>query len=472
MLLKTKTRTRFPPSPTGPFHVGGARTALFNFIFARQTGGDFILRIEDTDKERSDKRFEDDILAGLKWLKLDHDEFYRQSEREEVYEKYLTKLLKNNTAFWCNHTREELAQEKTIQMQNKQPLRHACDHKLINTNKKGIIRLKSANKKIKFHDLVRGEIEYDGDLLGDMAIAKNEKTPLYNFAVVVDDYEMKISHIIRGEDHISNTPKQILIQEALEIERPTYAHLPLILGLDRSKLSKRHAATSVNEYKKDGYLSEAFINFMVLLGWNPGDNREVIDIKEIIKIFSLEKTQKGGAIFNLDKLNWFNKEYINNMAIKDLSLQLTNYIPLDWQNKIKEDPSYWEKIVEMEKPRLTKLSEIKSNTEYFFEKPKFPQSLIAWKEENLDQTGQHIDKLIILLSNIEIPLFNSEEIKKTIWNYAEEKGKGSVLWPFRVALTGQAKSPDPFSVAEILGKKETLERLNYAKQMIHGKPIY
>ncbi|MCF7835870.1 MAG: glutamate--tRNA ligase [Candidatus Marinimicrobia bacterium] len=471
-----KVRTRVAPSPTGPLHVGTTRTAFFNYLFARQHKGDFVLRIEDTDTQRSDKRFEKDIIDGLEWLDLKYDEFYRQSERKDIYEKYVDKIIKNGKAFWCYHTLDELNKEKTRQMQNREAPKHVCSHKNETPpdfeNKKRVLRLRGVDKKIKFNDLIRGSIEYNGSLFGDIVIARDEKTPLYNLAVVIDDHEMEISHIIRGEDHIPNTPKQILIQEALGIKRPLYAHIPLILGTDRSKLSKRHGASSVNEYKKNGYLANAFRNFMVLLGWNPGDNKEFFNEEELLKEFSLKNVQKGGAVFNIEKLDWFNKEYIKNTPLDELSKELLSFIPEEWEGKIKENNEYWEKIIKLEKPRLIKLSEIKERIEFFFDKPNPTKSLLVWKKENMDKTVQHLDTIANLLSNLDSGSFTQEKIKETIWEYTEENGRGNVLWPFRVALTGLSKSPDPFSVAEILGKEECLKRVTYAKNMIYGNPSY
>lgn len=475
--LKNKNigvRTRFAPSPTGPLHVGGARTALFNYLFSKKTGGKFVLRIEDTDAQRSDKRFEKDILDGLKWLKIEPDEFYRQSERTNVYEKYLKKILSSGKAFWCYHTKEELADEKKKQMENKRPPRHICEHKREKngTQKKkgveGIVRVKGSDKKIKFHDLIRGDIEFDLSLLGDIAIAKDEKNPLYNFAVVVDDYEMGITHVIRGEDHISNTPKQIIIQKALGIQSPLYAHMPMILGTDRSKLSKRHGATSVNEYNRQGYLADAFVNFLAFLGWNPGGEEEILGIKEIVQKFSLEKIQKGGAVFNIDKLSWFNREYIKKTSSVELAGQIAEFMPEELRKKISENNERWEKIVELEKTRISTFSEIKDEVGYFFEKPNYSKSLLLWENDSSETTKNHLDNIIILLSGLKSSNFDKESIKQCIWPYTEEKGKGSVLWPFRVALTGLAKSPDPFIVSEILGKEEVLSRLEYAKSMMHG----
>jgi glutamyl-tRNA synthetase len=468
-------KTRIAPSPTGFFHIGTARTALFNYVFSRQKNGVFVLRIEDTDQDRSDKRFEKDIIDGLHWLGLRYDEFYRQSERETIYQEYINRLLKERKAFWCYHDQEELHREKRAQVQMREPPRHICSYKRkdrILKTKRGVIRLRGVEKKIRFEDLIRGEVEFDGALLGDIAIAKSERRPLYNLAAVIDDFETKITHVIRGEDHIPNTPKQILIQEALGIKRPIYAHLPLILGPDRSKLSKRHAAVSLNEYRREGYLPEAILNFMAFLGWNPGDDRELISLPELIKIFSLEKIQKGGAVFNLDKLNWLNRQYVRRLSNDALSAKLLNYIPPQWRKRIKTNSRFWQKIVKLERERIVKLSDITKNIDLFFVKPTFSKSLLVWKEENLEKTAKHIDKLIILLSKIKPEDFNERSVEKAVKDYAEEEGRGNVLWPFRVALSGKAKSPDPFSIAAILGKQETLKRLRYAKEMIYGNPQY
>ena len=275
-----KIVVRMAPSPTGNFHVGGARTALYNFLFARKNNGKFILRIEDTDKERSKKEFEDDIFESLEWLRLKYDKSYRQSERGEVYKNYIEKMLSNGSVYE--------AEDK-------------------------VIRFKNPNKKIKFNDLVRGEIEFDTTELKDFVIAKSMDEPLYHLAVVVDDLESDITHVIRGEDHISNTPRQILIQEAIGAPRPIYAHLPLILAPDRSKLSKRKHGESVSldYYREKGYSPAAIINYLALLGWNPGTEQEIFTLEELIKVFDLARVHKGGAIFDEKKLAWVNRKHFN-----------------------------------------------------------------------------------------------------------------------------------------------------------------
>ncbi len=277
---KENVIVRMAPSPTGKLHIGTARTALYNFLYARQNRGKFILRIEDTDKERSQKEFDTDIIESLNWLGLEYDELYRQSERVAIHESYIKKMLDKNSVYESDD---------------------------------GVIRFKNPNKKIKFNDLIRGEIEFDTTDLGDFVIAKSLNEPLYHLAVVVDDYESKITHIIRGEDHISNTPRQILIQEAIGAERPLYAHLPLILASDRSKLSKRKHGESVSldYYRQKGYLPSAVVNYLALLGWNPGTDQEIFTLDELIKTFDLRKVHKGGAIFDEKKLAWVNRKHYN-----------------------------------------------------------------------------------------------------------------------------------------------------------------
>jgi glutamyl-tRNA synthetase len=424
--------TRFAPSPTGMLHVGGARTALFNYLFARQNNGKFILRIEDTDKERSKKEFEEDIINSLKWLGINWDEFYKQSERTEIYKKYLEKLLKENMAYVSEEPKG---------------------------NSKSVIRLRNKNKKISFDDLIRGKIEFDTTELGDFVIAKDKETPLYHFAVVVDDSEMGVTHVIRGEDHISNTPRQILIQEALGFPRPIYSHIPLILGPDRSKLSKRHGESSVIEYKDLGYLPEALNNFIAFLGWNPGTEKEIYSMEELIKDFSLKKIQKSGAIFNIVRLDWINKEYIKNIDISKIKKWITSYIPEEKINNL---------IVNLLKERINKLSDIKNLYEagelnYFFKQPEYEKEKLLWREEkDLNNTKSILEKAIDIIKDVNEENFTQENIKSAIWTYAEEKGRGNVLWPIRMALTGLNKSPDPFVVSEIIGKKEVLKRLKYA----------
>ena len=418
MSKKPKIRVRFAPSPTGPLHIGAARTTLFNYLFAKKNKGSFILRIEDTDRKRSKKKFEDDIMNSLEWLGLQWDEKYNQSQRIKIYQKYLKKLLDSGQAY-----------------------------------KKEILWFKNPNKKIVFNDLVRGEVEFDSSVFGDFSLAKSLKEPLYNFAAVIDDYEMKISHVIRGEDHISNTPKQILIYKALGLPIPKFAHLPLILGSDKSKLSKRHGAVSMEEYQKQGYLPEAMINFMALLGWNPGTDKELFSLKELIKNFSLEKIQKGGAVFNINKLDWFNSYYIKKMPIGELTNLCLPYLP-----KSNFSKSKLEKIIKLEQERIKKIPEIGDMVEFFFKEPKYKPNLLKWRDMKKKEIKESLNKLEKILSKSKIGDAERRLLK------TEDRGK--LLWPLRVALTGREKSPPPFEIAEILGKKEVLKRIKYAQKLL------
>jgi len=503
-------RVRIAPSPTGPLHIGVTRTALFNYLFTKQNKGKFILRIEDTDIERSDKKYEKDIIENLKWLGLNWNRdcpldtvlesrtvskgqsLYRQSQRTVIYQKYIEKLLDSKQAFWCDHTKEELEKEKKEQMKKKEAPRHICNRK--GKAKAGIIRFHCPDKKIVFNDLIRGKLEFDGGLLGDISIAKDKNIPLYNFAAAIDDVEMKISHVIRGEDHISNTPKQILIQEALGLTPPQFAHLPLILGPDKSKLSKRHGAVSIDWYKKEGYLPEAMINFMVLLGWNPGTEKEIFSLKELIKEFSLERVQKGGAIFNLERLNWINGQYIRQMDLDKLTKLCLTYLVQDklivpvWGQGSKAKMyavapdafgvkeykivatkelvnfTYLKKIVALEQERLKKLSEIGELTKFFFlDKLDYEAELLIWKKMTLEQVKKNLDILDEVLSKM--AKFDQKSLEDVLMPLAKKHGSGELLWPLRVALTSQKASAGPFEIAEILGKEKTLKRIQQAKNL-------
>ena len=457
-MTNNKIRTRIAPSPTGPFHVGNARTALFNFLFTKKHGGRIYLRIEDTDKERSRKEYENDIIASLKWLGLGWDGgIIRQSERGDIYNKHLGKLLDEGQAFYCFHPAEE--SEKTLPS-----LAHICDHKHLTAAdlesrhlKEGIIRLKNPGGAISWPDIVRGEVLFEAELLGDISLAKDLDTPLYNFAVVADDHEMGITHVIRGEDHISNTPKQILIQRALVFDPPQYAHVPLILGSDRSKLSKRHGATSVSEYREQGYLPEAVINFLVLLGWHPQDNQEIFSLEELIDKFDLSRVQKGGAIFNVDKLDSTNQHYIKSLSVENLADLLKPYL-----NEFNPTANQLSKIAKHFQDRLKKLSDIKELAGYIFELPDYEARLLCWKNTSLQETLENLELIKRKLEGLNERQFDIDYLTTELMPLVNEKGRGEVLWPLRVAISGLDKSLGPFELMEILGKDETLSRLNLA----------
>ena len=393
--MSEKVIARIPPSPTGYFHIGRARMALFNYLFAKKHGGEIVLRLEDTDRERSKKEYEEDIIESLKWLGVSYDSGpFRQSERNEVYGKYVQKMLDNGTAYVSQET----------EGQNKE-----------------VIRFKNPNKTVSFTDVIRGEISFDTTELKNFVIARNIGDPLYHLTVVIDDHEMGVTHIIRGEDHISNTPRQILLQEAIGAQRPVYAHLPMILAPDRSKMSARHGAVSVREYREKGYLPQAFVNYLALLGWNPGTEQEIFTMEELIEQFDLKKIQKGGAIFDEKKLDWVNRQHINRL-------------PPDEKLKIIAREFDAEKIPELNPEK------------------------IGWKTVSKEETLRHLEKLAELIKNGEDPM-----------PYAEREGKGNVLWPLRYALTGLLASPDPITIMKILGKEKSLERLERAIMVLNAK---
>jgi glutamyl-tRNA synthetase len=437
--------TRIPPSPTGHLHIGTARTALFNYLFAKHHGGTMVFRSEDTDKARSTKEFEDEIIEGLQWLGLtwDNDVIVRQSERAPLYRTYLEKMIASGTAYLS----EEESKNEPGQLVT-------------------LVRLKNPNKVITFNDLVRGDITFDTTELGDIIIARNIDDALYHFTVVVDDFEMGVTHVLRGDDHISNTPRQILIQEAIGAPRPIYAHLPLILATDRSKMSKRHGAVSLGEYKKAGYTKEAILNYLALLGWNPGTDQELFTLEELVDAFDFHHIHKGGAVFDIKKFAWFNREYLNKLSGDDFRTYITEQFP----ERLSALPQYSEelltKVMSVIRERINTRAEFHELTaageyDYFFATPTYESDLLKWKNDtSLDEALPRLQKALETLKTADFG--SMEAIKSSLWPLAEELGKGEVLWPLRVALSGSAKSPDPFTLAFILGSTETLARIETA----------
>ena len=486
-------RARIAPSPTGPMHIGTARTALFNYLFARQNKGKFVLRIEDTDKERSEQKWTDEIIEQLKWLEIKWDEGpdvggesgpYKQSQRADIYKKYLEKLLEQKSAYYCFCNAEELEAKRQERLgrgvapKYDGKCSHLSEEEVKNNLAKGlpcVIRFKIKSKKVKFGDLVRGDVEFDAGLLGDMVIAKNLGAPLYHFAVVVDDFEMKISHVIRGEEHLPNTPRQILIQEALGFYQPAYAHLPLLLNPDRSKLSKRQGDVALVDYREQGYLPEAIINFMVLLGWNPGTEKEVFSLAQLEKEFSIERVQKAGAIFNSQRLDFINGYYIREKPIEKLTELCEPYLKkygLLVQGQVSKEKL--QKIVETSKTRMKKLSDIADLCDFFFEdKLVYEKEMLRWsKMSDKDIKGAFLlcDKILL-----ELKTWDIKKIEKVLLDGAvefnkqkgyPEQNRGFLLWPLRVALSGKKASPSPFEIADILGKEKTLKRIKEALKLL------
>ncbi|MGB8816213.1 MAG: glutamate--tRNA ligase [Minisyncoccia bacterium] len=433
---------RFPPSPTGPFHIGNTRTALYNYFYAKQNGGKLLFRLEDTDRERSKEEYSLDIIEGLKWLKIDIDfnNVYKQSEHSNTYRKYLEKLITEEKAYISKEEPKEEGQRSEV------------------------IRLKNPGKKVIFEDIIRGEVEVDTTELGDFVIAKSMDEPIYHLAVVIDDFEMGITHIMRGEDGIYNTPRQILIQEALGFTRPIYAHIPFILNADKSKLSKRNQGESVSlkYYRENGFLPEALINFLAFIGWNPGGEREIYSMDELIEKFDIKKVQKSGGIFNLEKLLWFNKEYIKKLPKEKVKSEIKKRLPADMQ-----DERILEKITPMITERINVWSDVEKmlisgDIQYYFVIQEYTTEILVWKKGGTkEEAKENLTSVKELLKNEDEEL-SSEKAKELLWGLAEKKGMGNVLWPTRVALSGKEKSPDPFTLINILGKTETIKRIDSA----------
>ncbi len=441
--MNKKIIVRFPPSPTGNLHIGNIRSFLFNYLFAKKNNGEIYLRFEDTDKERSEKKYEEIILNTLKTLGLDFDFGPTwQSQRIEIYQKALEKLIENKNAYFAEESQDGSGEK--------------------------VIRFKNPNKKIKFNDLIRGEIEIDTSDFGDFVIARSLENPIYHLTVVVDDIESEISHIIRGEDHITSTPRQILLIEALGGEIPEYAHLPLLVGSDGKKLGKRHGAVSWPEFEKDGYLPESLFNYLALLGWNPGggEEQEFFSKEELMEKFSIENINKSPAKFSYEKLDSINKYWMSRLSDEDYKKNVFNFLSEKMLENFNSPKG--QKIISLVlKERVSKFSEIlemekAGEFDYFFQKPNLENIKINFKDDGDEKTKKILKELYEKLEEISEENFNAKKIKEILWDWSGELGRGSVLHPFRTILSGAEKSPDPFVLAEILEKEETLSRLkNY-----------
>ncbi len=436
-------RTRIAPSPTGFFHIGTARTALFNYLFAKRHGGQFILRIEDTDKERNTKESEEDIYAQMAWLGYEYSEKYVQSEHLAEHTRLLQNLVDTDRAY----VSKEEAKDGSGRIVE-------------------VVRLRNPGKTITFDDAVRGPISFDTTELKDFVIARSVTDPLYHFAVVADDGAAGITHVIRGEEHISNTPRQILIQEALNLPRPVYGHIPLILMPDRSKMSKRKHKTAVKDYREKGYLPEAMNNFLALLGWSAGEgDRELFSMEELINHFDLSRVHKSGAIFNEEKLRWFNREYLLTLSTHDFDIEALRRLKESLASRVSWSEERANALLPIIRERISlwgDIAELASAGEfdYYFKAPQLDKSRIPDKKsdaatalKNLIETHERLEKLAE---------WGADSVKNALWGYAEEVGRGAVLWPLRYALSGKDKSPDPFTLAGVLGKEETLSRIQTA----------
>ena len=484
----SEVRVRIAPSPSGNLNVGTARTALFNYLFAKKNNGKFVLRIEDTDAERTSQAYIDNIFDSLKALGLNWDEGpdvggeygpYTQSERFDIYPKYAQMLLDNGFAYECFCTPEELEHEKEIATANKQAYVYSkkCEHltpeekaKLIAEGRKPAIRfnISKAQKafhptsELSFNDLVKGELKQNTDLFGDFVIMKSNGTPTYNFAVVVDDMLMKISHIIRGEDHISNTFKQILIYEALGAEVPKFGHLGMILAPDRSKLSKRHGATAVSEFVEKGYLTEALINFVALLGWSPSDGEEIKTVDEIAKDFRIGDVSSSNSIFEYDKLNWMNSHYIKMLDIETLKEKLKPFLTKYDLSELTD--AQYTRMVEVTREPLVILSDITDAVPYFFGETVEIEPEVQRDVLDTEVSQEVLKEFARQAKDWEFEEENLHEKLEVFRGEFKEKGikPKQTMWAIRAAVTGRTRGADMTATLAILGKDKVLKRVEKA----------
>lgn len=460
-------RVRFAPSPTGHLHVGGARTALFNWLYARSLGGTFVLRIEDTDKTRSTDEFIDSIMEGMKWIDLDWDEGpFRQTDRFDIYKTHVDKLVKEGRAYHCYCSAEELEQRREEASKEGRTPKYDGRCRNLATPPEGIIpsiRFKMPQTGLTVvHDMIRGAVEFDNNQLEDLIIARSDGTPTYNFVVVVDDVLMKITHVIRGDDHLNNTPKQIHIYKAFDYAPPEFAHLPMILGADKTRLSKRHGATSVLAYRDMGFLPSALVNYLVRLGWSFGD-QEVFTREELVKHFSLESVGKSAAVFNPDKLLWLNSEYMKITPTDKLAEMVMPFLKSDGTvaDESKIDKAWLARAIHTLVERCRTLIELANALKYYINETVELDDKAKAKFIT-DKTKPSLEAVLSELSAIDD--FTVENIEKAVLKVVEKENTklGSVAQPVRVALTGNTVSPGIYEVIEIIGKERTLKRLKHA----------
>ncbi len=485
----SEVRVRFAPSPTGYLHIGGARTALFNWLFAHKMGGKLVLRIEDTDTERLKEDSVSQILTSLRWLGLNWDEGpevggdcgpYYQSERLDIYTKYAQQLLDEGKAYYCFCTSEDLEAAREKQRAAKQPFRYArtCRDIPYEEAKARVAAGEPHSVRVKIpmegsitvHDLIHGDVTFNMDQFDDFVIVKSNGMPTYNFAVVVDDHLMRMSHVLRAEEHLSNTPKQLLIYEALGWEPPKFGHMPMILAPDRSKLSKRHGATSVEEFRSQGYLAEAIVNYLTLLGWGPGDEREVFTLEETVKLFELEQMSKKAAVYDTKKLTWMNGQYLSELPLEKVLPEAKPFfikdglVTEDW---FAQNEDYFAKLVDVVRVRVKTLQEVADASTYFF------KDVEVYDEKGVAKhfKPEAVGLLEQCIAAVEADDVYSLETTEAAYNKIAADNNlalGKVIHPTRLALTGRTVSPGMFDVMVLLGKERTLARLRKAVEYIKG----
>jgi glutamyl-tRNA synthetase len=484
-MINQTPRVRFAPSPTGYLHVGGLRTALYNYLFAKRNNGTFVLRIEDTDRNRFVEGAVENLIKALRWAGLDFDEGpetggnfgpYMQSQRLDIYKKYANELIEKGKAYYCFCSPERLKALKDEQEKQKLPQAkydklclHLSKEEVENKLASGIqkvVRLNvEENHTIKFDDIIREHVEFESNNIDDQILIKGDGYPTYHLANVVDDHLMKITHVIRGEEWLSSTPKHVLLYDAFGWERPIFAHLPLLLNPDRSKLSKRQGDVAVEDYRDKGFLKEALINFVALLGWNAGDDKEFYYIDELVESFSLERVNKSGAVFDLQKLNWLNAEHLRKKSSSELLADLRIEIQKSKFKSQNFSDDYLAQIIEAMKERVSFVKEFIDTCTYFYEAPtEYEQKSVEknWKPE----TPEHLNKLKDEFSSLNNA--TKEDFENTLAKVSEELnvGKGKLIHPLRLAVSGQSTGPGMFDLLFILGKNEVIRRIDTAIKII------
>ena len=479
--MEKKLKVRFAPSPTGPFHIGGARSALFNWLVARHADGTFLVRIEDTDLKRSTKESEENIKDSLKWLGMNWDEGidvggphgpYRQTERLDLYKKEVQRLLDEGKAYYCYCSAEELEESRKAQLAaGKTPIydehcRHLTEEekaKYEAEGRKPVVRLKVRKDGVfAFDDMVRGHVEFQAAGVGDFIIMKSDGIPVYNFAVVIDDAFMEVTHVIRAEEHLSNTPRQLAIYEALGYQPPKFGHISLILGEDHKKMSKRHGATSVTEYRNMGYLPEAVVNYLALLGWTPKGEQEIFTEEELIKQFSMKRVSSNDAVFDINKLNWINFQYMKKLDADQLYdlifpfLVKAGYV----EESVTEEKKDWlKKVIWFMKDHIYFAGQAAEELKFFFEDMPALTDEAVLSIMKAETSGQLLRAFIEDLKAL--PSFDQDAIKKCFNACMKAQGiKGKAAYePTRIALTGVTQGPGMFEMMELFGREKTMDRL-------------
>ena len=474
-------KVRFAPSPTGFLHIGSARTAIFNWLFARQQNGKFLLRIEDTDRERSGPDLVEAILDGLRWLGLDwDDEPVFQSQRLDIYRDFAFRLLREGKAFRCFCAAEKLMQQREAAIRNKVQYRYAGTCKQLteeeiqnklNAGEPFVVRFRLPERDVVFHDLLHGEIKVSHQVLDDFILLRSDGFPTYHFAVVVDDHEMGITHVIRGDDHLSNTPRQVLLYEAFGWDEPKFIHVPLIHGADRQRLSKRHGATAIHEYREQGFLPEAVFNYLALLGWSPEKETEIFTREELIELFDLQGLAKRSAIFDEQKLLWMNAQHIlrlNGEQLFEKVAPLLSQSGLVTVSHLEEERDRIIKILELLKPRCKRLTDFVDQIGYFFQPPEEydPEGMKKhWKGPEVAERLQ-----LLAAKLLEIKEWNEEHIESTLRSLAEELqiSAAKLIHPTRLALSGRTATPGLFEIMAVLGQDEVESRIKKAVEIIRN----